>query len=33
MAEYGHLAIDITGGRVEIQSPINGQITASFTDS
>jgi murein DD-endopeptidase MepM/ murein hydrolase activator NlpD len=32
--EYGHLAIDITGGKeAEIQSPINGQITASFTDS
>ncbi len=31
--EYGHLAIDITAGKgVEIQSPINGQITASFTD-
>lgn len=31
--EYGHLAIDISAGKgVEIQSPINGQITANFTD-
>ena len=31
--EYGHLAIDITGGEeAEIQAPINGQITASYTD-
>jgi murein DD-endopeptidase MepM/ murein hydrolase activator NlpD len=31
--EYGHLAIDITAGKgAEIKSPINGQISASFTD-
>jgi len=31
--EYGHLAIDITAGKgVEIQSLINGEISANFTD-